>query len=218
MIVGAVQAGLFVWQLKLIRESLADAEKAADAAALAADAARRQAETAETTLHKRERPYLFVFGVERVRSESIPEIDEYYHFVEYSVANYGAMPAILEKVSEGFEISDKVEPPLPIQIGDEHPLSVAPILAPGERREIKGILPIGMATGDAFVDGESRPHRPPICAAKLSTPEGSDLFFRVVIEYRGPFSHGRETAALWLNDAGTWDFNLRGGEEYNYSR
>src|SRR5262249_51774613 len=40
----AVQAGLFVWQLDLIRRSLGDAKKAADAAEKSADAARLNAE------------------------------------------------------------------------------------------------------------------------------------------------------------------------------
>jgi hypothetical protein len=55
-IVAAIQAVLFVYQLRLIRDSLDDAKAASTAAT-------RQAHVAEETLNKIERPYLFVFNV-----------------------------------------------------------------------------------------------------------------------------------------------------------
>lgn len=58
VVVGAVQIGLFVWQLRLIRQSFGDAEQAANAAALAAEAAKENAEYAKTNLLVLERAYI----------------------------------------------------------------------------------------------------------------------------------------------------------------
>ncbi len=52
----------------------------------------------------------------------------------------------------------------------------------------------------------------------FNIPEGFDVFFRAIIRYRGPFSGGHETGALWLYNPATFEFALRGGEEYNYTR
>jgi hypothetical protein len=211
VLVTVVQVGLFILNLFYIQQGL-------NKAAIAADAATRQAKAAEIAFEKRERPYLFVFGAKRMDSKPLEYGDGFYHFLEYEVANYGVMPAKLVKTSEGFEISDKGEPPWPLQIGDEHSLSTSPILAPGERRKIRAVLPTGMAQGDAFLDGEDDPDSEPISQAKLITPDGFELFFRVVIEYEGPFSHEHQTGATWLNDRNTWNFDPRGGEKYNYAR
>src|ERR1700730_16187968 len=56
----AIQAVLFFYQLRLIRESLDDAK-------VVSLAASRQARVAEDTLNKIERPYLFVFNVSRLK-------------------------------------------------------------------------------------------------------------------------------------------------------
>jgi hypothetical protein len=50
VIVGLFQLGVFYWQLRLIRRSLIDAERAANAAQRSADIATRQADTARATL------------------------------------------------------------------------------------------------------------------------------------------------------------------------
>src|SRR6185437_6462532 len=55
-VVAAVQAALFIYQLRLIRVSLDDAK-------VVSSAATRQARVAEDTLNKIERPYLFIFNV-----------------------------------------------------------------------------------------------------------------------------------------------------------
>lgn len=60
VIVGSFQVGLFVWQLKLIRESLDDAKVAADAAQNAATAAQQSANIARDTLITTERAFVFL--------------------------------------------------------------------------------------------------------------------------------------------------------------
>jgi hypothetical protein len=56
VIAASIQAALFVWQLLLLRDSLADTKKTADAALAAAEAAKLQA----TSIVSAERPYVFM--------------------------------------------------------------------------------------------------------------------------------------------------------------
>jgi hypothetical protein len=115
--VSSLQAMLFLWQLTLINKSLAHAKKAADAA-------KDSAEIARDTLTKVRRPYLFVFGTKYLERGVDPTVS----FVTYSVANYGETPAIVESVGAGFDIA-------PLHVDEDHSLLVAPILAPGEKRD-----------------------------------------------------------------------------------
>lgn len=216
VVVGTAQLGLFWLQLTFIRESLDDAKKAADAAEGAASAANKQAKVAEESFAKLERPYVFVFDVK----EFDFDIDRARFFVEYSVANYGKMPAIIEGAYIGFAFSDKAEPPLPTLMGDDHSLMTAPILQVGEKREkIREYVPIGMTTGEFQIDVtmndpfEKTGGEGPV----FDVPAGSDVFFRAVVEYRGPSTAGHSTGALWLaNYPGAGQLAQRGGEEYNY--
>ena len=53
---------------------------------------------------------------------------------------------------------------------------------------------------------------------KIKIPYAQCLVFRVVIQYRGPFSKGHETAGYWRYDKYTDAFQRHGGEEHNYFR
>jgi hypothetical protein len=82
VIVSAVQAGFFLWQLDLIRKGLVDAKESADAATESAKAAKdsaeaaiRQAKASEESFAKLERPYLFVFRIGTLEFDS-----DYEHF------------------------------------------------------------------------------------------------------------------------------------------
>ena len=84
-VVAAVQAVLFIYQLRLIRVSLDDAK-------VVSSAATRQARVAEDTLNKIERPYLFVFNVSPLKVERWEDYEDVTDCarlcVTYSVANY----------------------------------------------------------------------------------------------------------------------------------
>ena len=215
--VGLAQLGLFWRQLGFIRESLDDAKKAADAAEGAASAATKQAKIAEATLTQLERPYVFIFDVKEFGFD--PETSEF--FVEYSVANYGKMPAIIEGAYISFVFSDKGVPPLPTLMADSHVLLTAPILQVGEKREkIREYVPTGMTTGDIEIDvtdADDPFGKTGAIGPVFDVPKGNDVFFRAIIEYRGPSSHGHSTGALWLaNYPANGQFAQRGGDEYNY--
>ena len=46
---------------------------------------------------------------------------------------------------------------------------------------------------------------------------GERLFFRIVVNYRGPFTEGHETSACWRYDRDQ-GFFVNAGQETNYER
>jgi hypothetical protein len=111
-IVGAIQAGLFLVQLRLIQDSLAPAERAAKAAQEAATAAKTQADA----LMAAEGAHLYVV----IKSHNVDGIFQraawYDHSpsmhasktepprVQYTLKNYGKTPALLQHVWHGMSI------------------------------------------------------------------------------------------------------------------
>lgn len=207
-----VQAGLLVWQLILIRRTMEEASIATKAARRTANASIAQAKIARDAQVNLQRPYIFVFDVHRLHQDGKND-----WYVEYTVANYGSIPAIVGEVLVGFETSDKVEPALPTRVSDDHGLATSPILTAGERRlPMREYLPSGMIADDIIVDISED-------SAGFITPKfdllpNYELYFRVIIRYRGPFTRGHETSAMWRVREGLGDLVPSGGEDYNYTR
>lgn len=95
VLVGSAQLGVFYWQLRLIRQSLADAKTAADAAKESADTAKIQAEVARDTLktmqgtaERQLRAYVLVSGA-TVLNIADPNKRNF----QLSVQNFGHTPA-----------------------------------------------------------------------------------------------------------------------------
>lgn len=175
----------------------------------------RSAAAAERAITDLERPWIFVFGV-RVGDRGT---EAQGWFVEYTVANYGKMPAIIDSAYVGFEISEKAEPPFPLEVSGDHSLAVSPILQGGERRTLKEYFPTQL---DADVGATFRVLPSPEgdileAVPDFKTDPGFDTFFRVIIYYHGPLSREHETAANWLYNP-PFDFLLRGGDEYNCNK
>lgn len=211
VIVGCAQLFLFYWQLRLIRESLADAKEAADGARDSAAAATKQARIAEDMLVKRERPYVFVFGPTAIRKRTDHLLGDDY-FIEYTVANHGPMPAIIEGAWIGFELSDRAEPGRPLLVDDSHKLATNSIMPTGDRRRIRAFFPSNMivdVAGEVITSGEGGESLGTI--PQFDVPEGNDVFFKAIIKYHGPFSEGHETGAEWIYQGGTDQFVSRGG-------
>jgi hypothetical protein len=203
--------------LRRLGEQIKVGREGAEAAKKAAEASAAHAKVAEVALTQLERPYVFIFDVKEFGFD--PETAEF--FVEYSVANYGKMPAIIEGAYVGFEFSDRGAPPEPTLVEDSHTLMTAPILQAGERREkIREYLPNSMTTGDIEIDVTNAKDPFGITAKTgpvFDVPKGDDVFLRAIIEYRGPFSRGHSTGALWLaNYPAKGQLAQRGGDEYNY--
>jgi hypothetical protein len=194
-----------------------------------AEASAEQARIAGAALTQLERPYVFIFGVKGIKQDSASQD----FFVEYTVANYGKMPAIIESPHIGFDISDRAEPPMPPRVHDGHQLVASPILQAGEqRKQIRAYFPAEMVGPDINVKietiraadiepnkilyGDGTEEELTTVFPSFNAPEGFDVFFRAVIRYRGPFTSGHETAALWLLNPGEFEFAVRGGDQDNY--
>jgi hypothetical protein len=205
--VAFLQLLLFVWQLWLIRKSLDDAKATAQAAKHAADAAKTEAEIASRTLTKVQRPYLFVFGVKYLDNDPAP-------YVKYTVANYGQTPAIIDDIGAAFDN----DPALPLRVRDDHSLLISPIMPPGEiRSDLRDELPTAVHSGEtkAVYDDAVRETRT-IAIPKVES--GEELFFRVFISYRGPFTSDHVTSACWRYLPDNNHFVQYGHREYNFVR
>jgi hypothetical protein len=201
VVVGVVQLALFFWQLRLIRASLDDAKISADAAAHAAASASRQAHVEEETLAKIERPYIFVFNVSALNVvDEIERHKERYTWigVTYSVANHGKIPAIIKFAQAGLSVF--TEPTSPPRLEYNHELVTSPILAAGEVR-------VGI---------EERLEWHTEYPMASPTFGQNELWFWVIIAYRGPFSDQHETRMCWRYDEATGRFTGPfGGPEYS---
>jgi hypothetical protein len=192
------------------------ARMAALGAQESAKASVRQAELAESALVQLERPYIFVFGANRFWLDEAAKA----FFIEYTVANYGKMPAIVEQPLISFVIDNRAQPQAPLLAEASHGLIVSPILEGGETRKFKAYLPQGMREQGVSIEvaeGMSASGEPTgQLYPSIIQSTGYELFFRAVISYRGPFSSGHTSAALWWLDSSAGEFVVRGGEKYNY--
>src|SRR5262249_41825656 len=114
VVVGVGQAGLFVWQLILIKRSLGDAKKAADAAAEGAGAARLNAQA----LIDAESAQMYVIhlgsNIEKIfqlgklydNSPTMAASQSEAPWIDYQLKNYGKSPAIVQQVLHGLSLEN----------------------------------------------------------------------------------------------------------------
>jgi len=105
VIVGLGQAGLFLWQLRLMRKGFADAKEAAEAAKLSVEVANESLKLSRDTTQKQLRAYVFAFdadvfdaGTDSVRAS-------------IAIKNSGQTPAYDVKVSiaaNAFYVTDDI--------------------------------------------------------------------------------------------------------------
>ncbi len=200
------QAG--IRQSRDMKASIAAAEKAAMGAMIGARAAQKSADVSEKAFSNLERPYIFAFGIQRLEADT-EYAGGFEPFVTYNVANYGKTPAIIENVRAGFSIS-KSYPDGPTRVDETHSLLISPILEAGEKREkLLEMFPSGMER-TLLRDEDGSVYAIP---AMEST---EDLFFRIIIDYRGAFTEGHESSFCWRYDKSTAHFVQHGHQDYNY--
>jgi hypothetical protein len=208
-----VTLGLAIYTAKLYRATVglgseakstsdrqaAEMEKSLAIAKEAADAAQKSADVAEKTLTLGERPYVFAFNVSKfcISEDLIPAIT-------YEVANFGKTPAIIERVQAALEnIESNLDTPIEVDS-----LVSAPIFSGGEvRKGIKNETPSNMINFKT-IDNAIVP----------DLKRGEELFFRVIIRYRGPFTEGHESSFCWIYNTHTNHFEPYGHEDYNYTK
>jgi hypothetical protein len=180
----------------------------------------RSVRIAERALTEVERPYVFVFNV---RWETAPELNRIPRpDIIFNVANYGKTPAVIISI-KSFAVFAKT---IPLDLRSKHAsfqLLTSPILQSGEiRSSLHEGYPFDPArAADPFArpvdriivereDGNDRYQSVP------NLSEDEELFFRIVIEYRGAFSRDHQSAFCWRFDKVDLVFAQHGGAEYNY--
>jgi hypothetical protein len=203
-------------QARRLRETVGEMKTATDAARDAADAAKEQSGHLEASLiFAREeftatkRPYLFVTDIKNLRVETVPTEDgeDDWGSVSYVVANHSDIPAIIETVRLFLSTSTTGNPFGDCGLAPHPDLLNTKIFPPHHVRDVKDWAASGLKYLDRHEEG------PPI---ELS--DGNELFFYIVIKYRGPFSKGHETSACWKIGADDYLFSESGGAEFNYVR
>jgi hypothetical protein len=124
LIAATAVLGYFGWQQsKDMRESV--------------NAANRSA-TAERALSDLGRPWIFIYNVTRLFSPS----GSTNFRLNYTVANFGKIPALVEAARIGFVFEDSdANPQIPTFVSDDNSLVTAPVLQPGEERNFFEWLP-----------------------------------------------------------------------------
>jgi len=192
-----------VRQFHYLRRSDETARIAANAAADAARASTRQADIAEQSLSKIERPYIFIFNIGAL--EIVEDQEGDFLRVTYSVANYGQTPAVIE--NGRVSLTPSTEPLIPAIMDFNHPLVVSPILAPGEIRVCEETC---RWSGDISYDESGN---------RFPTLNDESLWFWTTIAYRGSFTFGHETSALLRFDERTGRFFIGfATQELNYEK
>jgi len=195
LFIGLLQLGVFGLQARRLRQTIEVTDKAAEAA-------QKSADVAEKTLTLGERPYVFAFNVSKfcIPENLIPTIT-------YEVANFGKTPAIIQRVQAALE---NIESNLDtvIEVDRRHDLVSAPILSAGEvRKRIENETPSNMINFKT-IDNAITP----------DLKRGEDLFFRIIIHYRGPFTEGHVSSFCWIYNTHTNYFEPYGHEDYNYTK
>lgn len=143
VIVAAVQAGMFVWQLVLMRQGVDDAKTAADAATNAAAAAnvqatelKRSADATERAVTEFERPWLFVEGAQ-VSLRDTNVINSW--MIRLTLRNYGRTPALVQGAI--FKIGDKDTLPGMPDYSNSSPLSIRGTISPRKKGKTSTVGP-----------------------------------------------------------------------------
>jgi hypothetical protein len=126
------QIGLFLWQLRLIRESLDDAKIAAEAAREGARAARDSADTAKLSMIAGDRAYVHQDGFRWI-SHLVPSTNKYFWRLHPRWVNSGNTPTRALNVYIKYELLDT-------ELPDDYSFSVDPNVTAA----LTGISPKGI--------------------------------------------------------------------------
>lgn len=185
----------------------------ADSTKNAAKAAEKSAHVAERALTELERPWVFIYGVYELIADPITS-DRQRPYCNYTVANHGRFPAIIQNVLVAFSTGETA-PDAPIRADGSHPLFVTPILGNNDSHGCVEELPAGI---------QHRTYYPPEDAGESqggAIPElgtNEELFLWIQILYEGPTTKNHVTSACWRWHAGEGHFVPFGAEKYNYNR
>jgi hypothetical protein len=175
---------------------------------------RRTVRVAERSLTEVERPYVFVFNVHFMAGDVLNPPELYpMPSILYTVANYGKTPAIIENV----ESAARIQVFVPNDLMEENvgmSLVVSPIMQSGEVRS--DLIKDTRASFDPARGVREIALKPDGAYAVPQFRNDENIFFRIVVRYRGAFTGRHESAFCWRYDTDDQAFIQHGGEEYNY--
>ena len=138
--------------------------------------------------------------------------EEGFPIITYSVGNYGKAAAIIERVREQMWHGDPTIMPNndenPSEPKDHPALIMRVFSADFAKDDIEYLI------GDEEIDiGGAFPNR--------LYPRGEsvrELYYRIIIDYRGPFTEGHRCSYCWRYDFGPGVFALMDDKRVTYSR
>lgn len=215
-ILAAVTLGLAIYTAKLYHATVKLGEDAKDTSTRqaiemerslaiskeAAEAAKKTAEVAEKAMILTERPYVFVSNVSRFQRDAI----DGRYFVTYEVSNHGRTPADIDDIRA--EISNQLEGNIdtPMFVDSDNRLYLSPILGVGETmKEIREVVPSNLTDFNPQWDG-------------LTPAYADDIYFRVIIKYRGVIEEVYEDSFFWWYDRSAKAFAPRKDTGYYYKK
>ncbi|HTZ21360.1 MAG TPA: hypothetical protein VMC06_10810 [Opitutaceae bacterium] len=154
-------------------------------------------------VEKQERPYLYVFDVMMPR-KSGPAGEKPPSFMFYDVGNFGKAPAIIDNVMTGVEIRDDGQVPDLLRENEDYRLFVSFIMKPDKQQDK---ISAHFSESVIILEKDFR------FVPQLRTDQ--DLFFRILIEYHGPFSAGHVTEGWWRYDVAAESFVRVNDQEHN---
>ena len=165
-------------------------------ARISADAANKSANVAEDAFRRLERPYLYVKITETHRLRAGQPYSQ--PLIEYSLVNYGKLPAILRSISVGFLNN----PPFPLQ----STMTIAEtryevIESNGELLNFRNAVVSGSAGGQKFDGGDA-----------------TNLILYGVLEYDDPTGAHHVDSFCMRGLPGGTAFTVDGGSEYNWHK
>lgn len=148
---------------------------------------RESVKFARRSLSDLERPYIFVHEI-----SSLQRAEYDFAVIKYSVGNYGKLPAVIERLSVG------------MWSGETTSMTEMRDAFVNDPAIIRGIFPAGFSQSDVVYDIENldiRGSNPEYLYPSDAIQEA--LFFRVIINYSGPFTKGHVTSCCWQYDIPT---------------
>lgn len=187
---------LLLRNLKLVRESNANARQSTRTAIKATKAAQKSADIQEESFRRLERPYLFVRltntdGLRVSRPGQIP-------WLSYTLVNYGKMPAILRSISVRLQNNPEFPLRIPMAIAEQF----VEVIAPQEQLTTEQTVNVENGQAGDKYDGQ----------------EATLLVMHGIIQYEDPTGAFHTDGFAVRGNSGSQSFRIDGGSEYNWHR
>lgn len=177
------------------RDMVTEGKNATTAAIEATKEAKRQADLAEDSFRRLERPYLLIKITETSPLRNQGAVQPYFN---YRLVNYGKLPAILRSVSIGLQ--DR--PEFPLQM---------PEATPDTRYEV-------IAAGSELINHRQAIVTNSTVGQRFRGDSAEGLILHGIIKYEDSTGAVHTDSVCMRGMKGGTDFTIEGGEEYNWHK